>query len=93
VVSEGRVPGEIEKNVRENIERLGKLDEGMRSSYALMAYKLARALDSANVDDVAELTKLNQELRQTLGKLVDVGTNDAQTLADLLRQMSTPVRD
>lgn len=87
------VPGAVELSVRADIARVGKLDVGMRSSLKEMALKLARAFDQCQTDDITALAKLNAELRQTINRLQDVGNADTESVAALLRRLSTPVRD
>ena len=54
-----------------DMERLGKLDEGVRGSLAQMALRLARAYDEFD-GDLTKLTRLNQELRTTLQAMAEV---------------------
>lgn len=86
------IPGAVESSVRLDIDRIGKTDTGVRGSLKEMALKLARAFDECKTEDITALAKLNSELRQTLSRLTDVGNDDAVSIADLLRQLSSPVR-
>jgi hypothetical protein len=85
-------PGLVEKSVRADIDRVGKIDVGVRGSLKEMALKLARAFDLCETDDITALAKLNAELRQTLSRLTDVGRDDTDTIAALFRRLSAPVR-
>lgn len=84
-------PGKIEASVRDNLARLGSLDTGVRASMSEMALKLARALDQCDSGDIASLSKLNSELRQTLNRLTGADGVDSDRLQALLVALSTPV--
>lgn len=49
---------------------------GMRAPLAEMALRLARAYDGYAGDDLTKLSRLNQELRQTLQVIAEVGLDD-----------------
>lgn len=83
-------PGSVELSVRADIDRMGQLDIGVRTTLKEMALKLARAFDLCETDDITALAKLNAELRQTLGKMSDVGNEDKETIAEFFRVISTP---
>lgn len=87
---ETKLPGPVEQSVWADIERVGKTDVGVRGSLKEMALKLARAFDLCETDDITALAKLNAELRQTLARLTDVGSDDQVSIASVLRALSTP---
>ncbi|MEV7264697.1 hypothetical protein AB0N38_14205 [Micromonospora aurantiaca] len=76
-------PGPVEQSVSDALDRLGKLDSGVRAPLALMARKLARAFDQYQGNDLTKLSRLNQELRQTLTAMVEVGDDGDGDGADL----------
>lgn len=82
-------PGPVERSVLADLQRVGQLDKGVRGSLTEMAVKLARAFDICNTDDITALAKLNAELRQTLGRLTDVGS-DKGTAEALFAALSKP---
>ncbi len=83
-------PGPVEMAVRADLERLGRLDEGVRGSLAEMALRMARAYDGYDGADITKLARVNMELRQTLCRIAEVGDDgDGGEAA----RMSTPVRD
>ena len=86
--------GTIEAAVQTDLDRLGKLDTGVRGSMAQVALKLARALDN-QPDDAGPTTtaRLAQELRTTLLALMGVNTKDGTGLRELFDLLSRPVRD
>ncbi len=86
--------GTIEASVQTDLDRLGKLDTGVRGSMAQVALKLARALDN-QPDDAGPTTtaRLAQELRTTLLALMGVNTKDGTGLRELFDLLSRPVRD
>ncbi len=65
-------PGPVEASVRADLDRLGRLDEGVRGSLAQMALRLARAYDLCADADLAQLARANMELRQTLSRIAEV---------------------
>jgi hypothetical protein len=65
--------GPVESSVRRDLERLGKLEDGVRASLAAMALRLAQAYDGYDGGDMTKLSRVNQELRQTLAAIVEVG--------------------
>lgn len=82
-------PGPVEIAVRADLDRLGRLDEGVRGSLAQMALRMARAYDRFD-GDLTKLARANMELRQTLERIAEVGDDDDGGEA---ARMSTPVRD
>lgn len=82
-------PGPVEVSVLRDIERVGQLDKGVRGSLKEMAVKLARAFDLCETDDITALAKLNAELRQTLSRLTEVGS-DKGTAEALFAALSKP---
>jgi hypothetical protein len=91
MIAEGDI-GPVERSVLADLSRLGKLDEGVRGSLAQMALRLAQAYDAYDGEDPGKLSRLNQELRQTLKDVAEVGDDDDGRAGDAAR-MSTPVRD
>ncbi len=78
--SEGAEPGRMESAVLGDLRGLGGLDTGVQASLAEAALILARAIDSYAKDaktpaQLSAVTKAIQELRTTLGRLVEL-TND-----------------
>ena len=84
------VPGRVEASTLAALDRLGKLDEGVRGPLAEMAVRMARAYDQYEGADLTKLARLNQELRQTLTALVGVGDDDD---GGEPARLSTPVWD
>ena len=80
--------GPVEVATLDALSRLGKLNEGVRGPLAQMAIRMARAYDRYRGSDLTKLARLNQELRQTLAALVEVGDDDDGGEA---ARMSTPV--
>jgi hypothetical protein len=91
---ESHDPGPIEKEVMADLERLGKLNTGVRGSLASVALKLARALDG-QPDDAAPTTtaRLSQELRTTLLAIMGVNTNDGSLVKQLFGMLQQPTLD
>ena len=84
-------PAAVELSVRADIDRLGRTDVGVRGSLKEMALKLARAFDQCQTDDITALSKLNAELRQTLGRMTGTDNDDAATIGSVLRELSRPI--
>jgi hypothetical protein len=80
-------PGPLETSVRRDIEALGPLTSGVRSTMAEMAYGLARQLDRAILADAepTAVATLNRELRVTLTQVVN--TADDNTRRDQLTEI------
>lgn len=83
-------PGEVERAVRREIAALDGSVQIFHGSLSAMAVRLARAYDDYAGADLTKLARLNQELRQTLAALVEVGVDDN---GDEAARLSTPVRD
>lgn len=79
------MPGPVETEVIEDIERLGDLD-GMDPSLAATAYRLAQALDSPATEDKS-LPAIAKELRATMSQLF---ANHSQLKGDGLDLGLTP---
>jgi len=87
--TEDKPYGPIEMQVRRDLDRMGKLDVGVRGSLAAIATRLARALDSTQDDDLTRVSQVSLQLRQTLVSLSDV-SNDPELIRQLLSRLSTP---
>lgn len=79
--AEGVTPGRMEAQVSADLDRMWGMDHGVRGSLAEAARILARAIDSyaAQPKTPAELSaiaKAIQELRTTLGRLMEVSEDD-----------------
>lgn len=90
--AEGVAPGRMEAQVSADLERMGGLDYGVRGSLAEASRILARAIDSYAAQpktpaELSSIAKAIQELRTTLGRLVEV-SEDEPTAGD-----TTPVWD
>jgi hypothetical protein len=87
----------MELTVRADLDRLGRLDKGVRASLAQSALVLAHAIDAyaAQAESPAELSaiaKAIQELRIILGTLVEA-VDDGDDEAEFAARMSAPVRN
>lgn len=85
-------PGPVERAVERDLERLGRLDTGVRATLAQMVRKMARAYDLYEGSDLAKLARLNQELRQTLMILTTEVGGDGDG-GEEAAHLSTPVWD
>lgn len=68
-------PGPVETSVVGALKTYAGLS-GMQAPLAEMALRLARAYDGYAGDDLTKLSRLNQELRQTLQVIAEVGLDD-----------------
>jgi hypothetical protein len=82
--------GPVESSVRRDLDRLGKLDEGVRGSLAQMALRMARAYDQYAGADLTKLSRANQELRATLQAMTEVGDDGDD---DPSARLPSPVRN
>ena len=85
------VPGKVESAAEAEIEEWGKSE----SSLAVVALKLARALDQLHDDvEAPVLTKLAQEFRTTLMVLKGVKNDGGvDRIGELFRELSSPLRN
>ena len=79
----------VENAVRDALTLYPRLT-GMQAPLASMALRLARAYDQYVGGDLTKLSRLNQELRQTLQVIAEVGTDDD---SDPTGGLPAPVRD
>lgn len=78
-----RLPGPVERAVRDDVEQLGDL-VGVEPSLSQMAFTLAREIDAGGGEEGRQLPQLNRELRQTLAQLLEGRTaDDDDDLGDL----------
>ncbi|RMI92037.1 hypothetical protein BIU87_20765 [Streptomyces sp. ZS0098] len=78
-----RLPGPVERAVRDDVEQLGDL-VGVEPSLSQMAFTLAREIDAGGGEEGRQLPQLNRELRQTLAQLLEGRTaDDDNDLGDL----------
>jgi hypothetical protein len=79
----------VETSVREALTSYPALT-GMQAPLAAMAVRLARAYDGYVGGDLTKLARLNQELRQTLQVIAEVGVDDD---SDPTGGLPAPLRD
>ncbi|MCO4699317.1 hypothetical protein LRR80_05411 [Streptomyces sp. RO-S4] len=78
-----RLPGPVERAVRDDVEQLGDL-VGVEPSLSQMAFTLAREIDAGGGEEGRQLPQLTRELRQTLAQLLEGRTaDDDDDLGDL----------
>jgi hypothetical protein len=78
----------VEVALTRELAAMDGADSAFHDSLAEMAVRLARAYDGYDGHDLTKLARLNQELRQTLAALVEVGVDDD---SDEGARLSTPV--
>lgn len=84
--------GPVEMSVRAALATYSGLT-GMQAPLSAMALRLARAYDGYAGDDLTKLSRLNQELRQTLTVIAEVGLDDDDDRTGGLPAPAAPVRE
>jgi hypothetical protein len=85
----------VERAVRADLAELAAGAVPGQATLTEMALRLARVIDgwpsvAGSAASLSALTKAHQELRMTLGRLLEVSSDDGD---DFDARMSTPVRD